>query len=161
MAAERSIRRGGRDSVAASVPRWASLSSLVLALLGLAVSVYLTVEHYTASTTLACPSVGPLDCQRVTTSSESFVFGIPVALLGALFFAAMVVATLPAVWRLPWRAIRRTRLGLTIVGVAFVIYLIYAELFRVDAICLWCTAVHVITFALFAVIALGTASAGD
>src|SRR5258705_7388660 len=125
VAAERSIRRGGRDTAVTGVPRWASLSSLVLALLGLAVSVYLTVEHYTASTTLACPSVGPLDCQKVTTSSESFVFGIPVALLGALFFAAMVVATLPPVWRLPRRALRRIRARFAIAGRAVLLLLIY------------------------------------
>jgi uncharacterized membrane protein len=30
-----------------------------------------------------------------------------------------------------------------------VIYLVYAELFQINAICLWCTTVHVVTFALF------------
>ncbi len=43
-------------------------------------------------------------------------------------------------------------------GVGFVAYLVYTELFTLDAICLWCTAVHVITLGLFAVIALGTAA---
>jgi uncharacterized membrane protein len=38
-----------------------------------------------------------------------------------------------------------------------VFYLVYAELFVLDAICLWCTAVHVITVALFGAIAWGTA----
>ncbi len=32
-----------------------------------------------------------------------------------------------------------------------------AELFRIDAICLWCTVVHALTVALFAVLALGAA----
>lgn len=35
------------------------------------------------------------------------------------------------------------------------LYLVYVELFRVDAICLWCTAVHVLTFLLFVVTLLG------
>jgi uncharacterized membrane protein len=38
-----------------------------------------------------------------------------------------------------------------------VIYLVYTELFTLNAICLWCTAVHAITLALFAVIMLGGA----
>jgi uncharacterized membrane protein len=38
-----------------------------------------------------------------------------------------------------------------------VVYLVYAELFLVDAVCLWCTVVHVLTVALFAVVALATA----
>jgi uncharacterized membrane protein len=129
----------------------------VLSVAGLLVSAYLTVEHYSASTTLACPNTGVVNCQKVTTSAQSSFLGAPVSLLGLLFFVAMVAATQPAVWRWTWPAVRYTRVGLTVLGVGFVIYLIYAELFLLDAICLWCTAVHVLTFALFAVVALGTA----
>lgn len=143
---------------AVGVPRWSSLGSFLLSLAGLAVSIYLTIEHYTASTTLACPDNGVVNCQKVTSSEQSQFLGLPVALLGLLFFVAMVAITLPVAWRSPLPAIRRTRIGLTALGVVFVIYLIYAELFLVDAICLWCTAVHIITFALFAVVMLGAAA---
>jgi uncharacterized membrane protein len=44
------------------------------------------------------------------------------------------------------------------VGIVFVLYLIYAELFSIGAICLWCTSVHVITFALFVLIVFGAAA---
>jgi uncharacterized membrane protein len=37
-------------------------------------------------------------------------------------------------------------------GAAFVLYLIYTELFTLDAICPWCTSVHVITLLLFALV---------
>jgi uncharacterized membrane protein len=147
-----------RAAVAASAPRWSSLGALLLSLAGLVVSAYLTVEHYTASTTLACPNVGVVNCQKVTTSPESQVLGLPVALLGLLYFAAMVAITVPAMWRTPSLAVRRTRIGLSLLGVAFVVYLIYVELFVLDAICLWCTAVHVLTFALFTVVTLGEAA---
>jgi uncharacterized membrane protein len=33
-----------------------------------------------------------------------------------------------------------------------VLYLIYTELFTLNAICLWCTSVHIITILLFALI---------
>jgi uncharacterized membrane protein len=147
-----------RAAVAGGAPRWSSLGALLLSLAGLVVSAYLTVEHYTASTTLACPNVGVVNCQKVTTSPESQFLGLPVALLGLLYFAAMVAITVPAMWRTPWLAVRRTRIGLSLLGVAFVVYLIYVELFVVDAICLWCTAVHVLTFALFTVLTLGEAA---
>jgi uncharacterized membrane protein len=39
-----------------------------------------------------------------------------------------------------------------IVGILFVLYLVWAELFRINAICLYCTGVHVITFILFGLI---------
>jgi uncharacterized membrane protein len=140
-----------------TVPRWLPLTTTLLALAGLAVAGYLTVEHYTAATTLACPETGVINCQKVTTSAQSTVAGIPVALLGLLFFAAMTPACLGPAWRSPHPAIRWGRTVSALAGVGFVCYLVYAELFVLDAICLWCTAVHVITVALFAVIAWGTA----
>jgi uncharacterized membrane protein len=139
-------------------PRWLAPASLGLALAGVAVATYLTVEHYTASKTLACPETAVLNCQKVTTSAQSVVLGVPVALLGLLFFVALVPLCLPVAWRSAHRAVRWGRVLFALIGVCFVVYLIYAELFVLDAICLWCTAVHVITVALFAVIALGTAS---
>jgi uncharacterized membrane protein len=139
------------------VQRWVPPVSLVLSVLGLAVSVYLTVEHYTSSTTLACPDTGALNCLKVTTSEQSAVFGVPVALLGLLYFSVMVVLSL--LWRTTRREVRLGRLAFTAVGVLFVAWLVYAELFTLDAICLWCTAVHVLAVGLFAVTALGTAYA--
>jgi uncharacterized membrane protein len=128
-----------------------------LSLGGLAVSVYLTVEHYTSSSTLACPDTGAVSCQRVTSSPQSALFGVPVVWLGLLFFAVMLAASLPAAWRLSGPAVRWGRLGAGVAGAAFVLYLIYTELFLVEAICLWCTAVHAAALALFGVAAVGTA----
>jgi uncharacterized membrane protein len=45
-----------------------------------------------------------------------------------------------------------------VAGVGMVLYLVYAELFILDAICLWCTAVHVLALALFAVVGFGAAA---
>lgn len=135
------------------------VTSLGLSLLGLAISTYLTYEHYSASTTLACPETGAINCVKVTTSTYSTFLGVPVALLGLSFFVAMTGLTLPAAWRSanPW--LRRVRTAAVSGGIAFVLYLVWAELFRIDAICLWCTAVHVVTVLLFAVVLLGEAGA--
>lgn len=145
----------------AGPPRWVPASSLVLAVAGLAVSVYLTAAHYTASVVLACPNSGTVNCERVTTSPQSELLGIPVAVLGLAFFALMAGLTTPAAWRSPVRAVRAARVLGAVAGIAFVLYLVYTELFTLDAICLWCTAVHVLTFGLFVVTALGTASAAE
>jgi uncharacterized membrane protein len=128
---------------------WIWFSSAIAATLGLAISIYLTIEHYTTSTTLACPDTGVVNCVKVTTSPQSTIIGIPVAVLGLVFFAAMGILTLPRLWHERSSAVRWTRVGLAGVGVVTVIYLLYVELFVVDAICLWCTAVHVLTIALF------------
>jgi uncharacterized membrane protein len=143
--------------VSRTTTRWAPLTSTVLCLAGIGASAYLTVEHYSSSPSYACPESATINCLKVTTSSYSELLGIPVALLGLLFFLAMTPLCLPIAWRWdnPW--VPRLRLAGITLGVAFVIYLVWAELFRIDAICLWCTGVHVVTLALFAVVMLDAA----
>jgi uncharacterized membrane protein len=140
----------------AGVPRWVRWSSLALALVGLAVSAYLTIEHYTTPALLACPETGVIDCGKVTTSPESELFGVPVALLGLLFFVPVVGLMTPWAWRRP--RLDLVRLAALGGGVVMVGWLVYAELFRIEAICLWCTVVHVVTVSLFAVVLLGQAA---
>ena len=131
------------------VARWAPRLTLPLTLTGLGLSTYLTWEHYSAGTTLSCPDTGVVNCLKVTTSEQSVVFGVPVALLGAIFFAVMAAICLPRVWAaratwVPW-----VRLGGAVAGIVMVLYLVAVELLVVRAICLWCTAVHVVAFGLF------------
>lgn len=142
----------------ATAPLWIQLTTLALSLAGLGVSLYLTIAHYTTRATLACPDTGVINCAKVTTSPQSMLFGIvPVALLGMVFYVFMTAVNSPWAWRATWPAIRWARIGSLITGIAFVLYLIYTELFTLDAICLWCTSIHVITFLLFA---LAVTSAG-
>jgi uncharacterized membrane protein len=85
------------------------------------------------------------------------LFGlVPVALAGVLFFAAMTVLCLPALWRRREAVVAVLRIGGAITGIAMVLWLVYVEALRVHAICLWCTAVHVIAFALFVAVMAAT-----
>jgi uncharacterized membrane protein len=59
----------------------------------------------------------------------------------------MTALLTPAAWSR--RALNPVRLVGVAAGVGMALYLIWVELFRVDAICLWCTAVHVCTVVLF------------
>jgi uncharacterized membrane protein len=139
-----------------AVLQWAgggvAFTTLIVSVLGLADSAYLTYEHFTQSTSLACPETATVNCVKVTTSPESHVFGIPVAVLGLAFFLFMLVLNSPWGWRAPWAAVHWARLGSVVVGIIFVLYLIWAELFKINAICLYCTGVHILTFVLFALI---------
>ncbi len=89
------------------------------------------------------------------TSPQSVIFGIPVPIYGLAFFVAMTALSLPAAWRSrsPWLA--RARLAAVVVGIGTVIYLISQEALTLHAICLWCTSVHVLTFALFLIVITG------
>jgi uncharacterized membrane protein len=132
--------------------RWQPLTTLALSLLGLGVSIYLTITHFDKHA-LACVKNATFNCELVTTSPQSEIFGIPVAMLGLAFFVPMVVLCLPVAWRTANRWVHLARLALSVTGVGMILYLIYAELFIIKAICLWCSSVHIITFVLFVVIA--------
>jgi len=145
------------SATGAAVPVWLQLTTFVLALAGLGVSSYLTVAHFTESALLGCSESGLVNCTKVTTSPQSYVFGIPVAVLGLAFYVAAVALMSPWAWRSSRREVHLIRLASVLVGVGFVIYLIYAELFIIGSICLYCTSVHVITFLLFALTAFAAA----
>jgi len=123
-------------------------SPLVIALLGLVVSAYLTVEHFTSPAILACPEGATLNCAKVTSSVWSSLLGVPVALLGLLFFAVMALLVSPPGWRR--RALDPVRVVGAAAGVVMALYLVGVELFGVDALCLWCTGAHLCALALLA-----------
>lgn len=141
---------------AAGVPLWPAIWGLVLCLLGIAVAAYLTYAHFTSPSVLACPESRFINCAEVTTSTYSKFLGMPVAVLGLAYFLGMLPFQLPAAWRSQRAEIRLVRLLGSVVGIVMVFWLLYAELVKVDALCLFCSAVHLITFALFVVTVLGT-----
>jgi len=140
-------------------PLWYQVATWALSIAGLGVSTYLTITHYDSSVPLACSDKGVINCALVTSSAESMVFGIfPVAVLGLAFFVAMTAAVSPWAWRLKFPQLTWIRVASVIVGIGFVLYLVYTELFTLDAICLWCTSVHVLTFLLFVLVVGGVAA---
>ncbi len=148
-------RAGGPGRRVFAVPRsmgWLKFTTLVLSVIGLVVSAYLTYTHFTNTALLGCSAKGD-GCVTVQTSSEAKVFGIfPVAVLGLAFYAFMVAANSPWAWRSKLPAIHWARLGSVVIGMIFVLYLVYAELVEIGAICKYCTSVHIITFILFGLI---------
>jgi len=152
------VRAAAGEAQPAAPPLWFQLTTWILSLGGLGVSVYLTIAHYNTAVTLACPATSTVNCEKVTTSPESIVFGIPVAVLGLAFYVFLAVVNSPWAWRMTWPPLRWARVGSMVAGILFVLYLIYAEMFRIGAICLWCTSVHVITFILFVLIVFSAAA---
>ena len=99
-----------------------------LAVLGLAISIYLTWVHY-AGIEPVCSGIS--DCERVQSSDYAELLGVPVALIGVVGYAT-ILASLRA-------RVEMTAL-LSYLAVAFSGYLTWAELFKIDAICQWCVA---------------------
>jgi uncharacterized membrane protein len=135
-------------------PLWLQIVSGLLAVLGLGISAYETYAHYNGSHLAYCPSGGngTFNCTAVITSPQSMVFGVlPVAVLGLAFYVAAVPLFSPWAWRLRSPLVHQVRLASVVVGMGFVLYLIYAELFQIRDICEYCTGVHLVTFLLFCI----------
>jgi uncharacterized membrane protein len=150
--------RSPLDRVVAFVRDEPGLVAIALmAVAGLAVSIYLTTVHY-ADVPLVCTNTGAIDCSAVTTSKYSVVPGtnLPITIPGMLWF---VVSGGLAIYTLVLHRQRRPepeRLRLLQLlwggaGLAFVLYLVYVEIVLVHKICEWCTVVHVLTLATFLV----------
>jgi len=139
---------------------WMQITTFVLALAGLGVSIYLTIAHFTESALAGCSESGLVNCTKVTTSPQSYVAHIPVAVLGLAFFVFLVAIMSPWAWQARRREVHLLRIAAMVVGIGMVIYLIYAEFIIIGSICLYCTSVHIITFLLFVLTAFGAAAWG-
>ena len=144
---------------AGQIPRWTQYTAPALSFAAVVVASYLTVTHYSDPAALACPDTGVVNCTLVTTSSWSVFLGVPVAVLGLAWSLVMLGLTVPWSWRIASVGLDRARLAVSGVGAVAVLYLVYVELFRIGAICLWCTAVHVLTVCLFGVVLAARAGA--
>ena len=119
------------------------LVAIVLAVIGLGVAGYLTYIHYEGIKPV-CGLGG--DCEKVQTSEWADLAGVPVALLGLIGYAAILVT----LFMEREEALVAGAL-IALVGFGFSAYLTYRELFTIDAICPWCVASAVI-MALLAIV---------
>jgi uncharacterized membrane protein len=140
------------DAVPAPVnARWAWWYSLPIALLGLADSAYLTYTHFHPGA-LVCKASGHINCAKVTTSKQSEIFGhIPVAIVGLVYFFVMTLLMTPWAWQMRNEWVHRFRLIATGGAMGMVVYLVTVEI-HLNAICEYCTGVHILNFLLFFVV---------
>jgi uncharacterized membrane protein len=136
--------------------RWVGVTAFVLSLIGLGLSNYVAIAHFTEAAILACSGGGELSCTAVTTSPQSLVFGVPVALLGLGYFVVMSILTSPPIWRRSERWLALTRTLLAVAEILFVLWLVAAEVVIIGHICPWCTGVHAVMVALLLVITRAT-----
>jgi uncharacterized membrane protein len=128
---------------------------IALALVGLGISIYLTVEHY-RNVAPVCTIGGAFDCARVTSSAYSVLPGtsIPITIPGMLWFVVSGGFAAAMLWYLARERREPPQLRLWFVlwagaGLAFVLYLVYVEIVQLRALCAWCTGVHVLTLVIF------------
>ena len=122
------------------------IAAVVVALAGLADSIYLTVHHLTAEP-VPCSIIS--GCETVLTSSYAEIAGVPLAAFGALtYFAAFSLALL---------AVFGDRRMWMIFGIVssvmalFTLWLLYLQAFVIGAFCQFCLISAATSLTLFAI----------
>lgn len=134
---------------------------MAVSLVGFALAAFLTWAHYFDESALvhSCAIISAhssiFNCGAVTSSPESVIFHLPVALYGLVYFVVMLGLSQPGTWRSSSFLLAATRIALSVVGMGFVLYLISVEFLEVHAVCLYCSGVHLIQFALFLLVVTG------
>jgi uncharacterized membrane protein len=95
----------------------------------------------------------------VALSEYSAILGIPVAYLGAAFSTALLLTVAAWLWRRASLALSAAY-ALGTLGLVFVAYLTYLELFVIHAICIWCVGYAIAVAASWALLALEFRDAG-
>ncbi|WP_396624019.1 vitamin K epoxide reductase family protein [Luteitalea sp.] len=125
-------------------------AALVCILVGLVASVAAVVVHYQLATTPGyesfCDVNATFNCTQVYQSAYGRLLGVPVSILGAGYFAALL-ALVTLGRRL--EALASYLLLAALVGLGFVLYLAWATFFVIGTLCLLCLATYAAVVGLF------------
>jgi uncharacterized membrane protein len=127
--------------------------AIVTAVIGLAVSTYLSVAKL-ANKDVLC-FVGASDCNIVNSSGYSMWRGIPVAILGVLgYILILAILLILSKQKNESSVIMLALFSVTLFGMLYSLYLTYVEIFIIHAICPWCLTSATAMFVLFIISAI-------
>lgn len=107
---------------------------IAVATIGFADATHLTISHYTGAD-LRCGVNG--GCNAVTTSSYSQVFGIPVALGGAIYYGSVILLSV-AYLDTKKKRFLQILTWMPIAGLLASVWFVYVQLFILYTICIYC-----------------------
>ena len=119
-------------------PSKVTIALVTLAIMGLLVSIYMTIYKITSNDNMC---IGSKDCSVVNASRYSEIYGIPVAVLGVVGYAAILAILL--LERNPGFFNQNGTMllfGLSLTGFLFTLYLIFIEVALIKAYCPFCIA---------------------
>lgn len=114
--------------------RWYPFTILGVSIVGFFDAAYLTIQHYTQFT---LPCTITQGCDLVTKSEYSSIMGIPVALLGALYYLAIFLAVYIIIETKKTEYLRFIAIATTF-GFLFSAWFVYLQFFVIKAICQYC-----------------------
>lgn len=121
--------------------------TIALAILGLLVSIYMTVYKFTNNESMCIGSAG---CSEVNASRYSEINGIPVAVLGVVGYTAILA--LLFLERKPGILQQNGSMvffGISLLGFLFTLYLIYLEVALIKAYCPFCLTSQAVMIIIF------------
>ena len=116
---------------------------VILAVFGLGVALYLSITHYLG---FAVPCDITHGCEVVLNSKYSQVFGLPLAVWGAAYFAAIIVSALLSNHYKAWQKILTALLAL---GALSSLTLLSIQFFVLKKVCQYCLTVDLLNILLF------------
>lgn len=124
--------------------------TIILAIIGLADSIYLTAIKVTNTAAFCLPGLG--DCETVNNSRFSEIFGVPIALLGAFAYAVILLILYLDNKKSFFTANGGLLLfGISLAGVLYSAYLTYVEIAVIHAICPYCVVSAVVMLGIFTI----------
>jgi uncharacterized membrane protein len=146
MAPARPLKKTKKDDVRAQ-PRWLYIAAAALALVGLADSIYLTVQHLNGQGVQCTVTTG---CEEVLTSAYATIGGYPLAAFGAAaYFTAFSLATLVL---FNYVSARKLLFYLVMLMLLVSLFLIYVQAFVLGKWCQYCLLSAAVTFCLTAIV---------
>ena len=116
--------------------KWLYKASLVLVVVGLLVSVYMTIYKLTNNDGMC---LGSGDCSTVNASVYSEIYHIPTAMVGvAGYLVLLALHLLENRNDFMRRNVTLFIFGLALVGFLFTMYLVYVEFAILNALCPFC-----------------------
>ena len=131
------------------------LLSLVLVVIGLVISGYLSYVKLTEVPMVCVQNSDVFNCEVVQTSAYSRIAGIPIAWFGFAVYVALFVLLLLQN-RIPFLKENGVLVvfGITLFAWLYSMYLVYLQFFVLQALCPWCLAHEAVMTVLFIVTCL-------
>ena len=140
---------------ATKINRARLLMLISMSVLGLVASLIIVIVFYGAKSPLPfCPppssisvasSTLALDCGKVLGSAYGYILGVPLAVFACLYFIANIALVYLVCFgsKKDYNNTFKALLAWRLFGIAMTAYLISIELFKLKAVCAYCTVMHV------------------
>ena len=122
------------SKASSNIPQWLVIVFAVATLAGFVDASYLTAEHIRGSIP-PCTLTG--GCEQVLTSAYASVAGVPVSVMGMLYYGALLVSVI-AFFDTGDRRILHRACWLAVAGFLASLYFVYVQVFVIHALCLYC-----------------------